>query len=126
MGGAVAVEAAAQLDRSCSLLIGVDTFTDAAFYQRRPSNEIERRTLPFLEDYPGSVARMVRQITAAATSRDVVEWIVGSMCRTDPIVTIPVLEHLLAWEIRECWDRLRCPAATINSSLLSRQTAGLA
>lgn len=126
MGGAVALEAALQLGPRCALVLGVDTFTDAAFYRRRARDEVRARLSVFAHDFPGAIETMVRQITSDGAERDVVNWIAGSMAAAEPQVALPVLEALLDWDIEARWPRLQCPVETINSAVLAENGEQLA
>lgn len=119
MGGAVAVEAALQLGGRCSLLMGVDTFNEAAFYGRRPAKEIRERCASFDGDFGATMRGMVRAITDETADRAVVEWIGDAMAATPRPVAVAVLEALLAWDIEDRWPALAVPAVTINSALLA-------
>jgi pimeloyl-ACP methyl ester carboxylesterase len=97
MGGPVALESALRVGARCRFVLGVDTFTDAAFYGRQTAEVIARRIKPF----------------AAA------------MCATDVPVALAVLDALLKWDCAARWPLLRAPVATINSTLLARTSAAL-
>ncbi len=119
LGGAVALETALRVGRRCRLVLGVDTFTDAAFYRSRPAPEIAERLRPFRADFPGAVAAMIARITAPYTDGRTAAWIATAMSRTDPPVALAVLEGLLAWDIAARWSRVSCPVETINSAALA-------
>ena len=118
LGGAVALEAAILLDRDCQGVIGVDTFTDMAFYTRRPSEEIAARRAGFAADFAGTMAAMVRRITLSGAPH-VVEHIARSMARADPSMALTVLDALLDWDIAARWPSVPCPVETINSAQLA-------
>lgn len=126
MGGAAALEAALQLGPRCAFVLGVDTFTDAAFYRRRARVEIQARLRRFADDFPGAMETMVRQITSDGAERDVVNWIVGAMAGAEPQVALPVLDALLTWDIEARWPLLPCSAETINSAVLAENGEQLA
>jgi pimeloyl-ACP methyl ester carboxylesterase len=126
MGGAAALEAALRLGPRCALALGVDTFTDAAFYRRRPHAEAEARKQAFADDFRGAMERMIRQITASRVERQMMNWIVGAMARTEPRVALPVLDALLAWDIEARWPLMRSPIETINSAMLAEKSELLA
>ena len=117
LGGAVAVEAAVRLADRCRLVIGVDTFTDAAFYRRRPAEEIDRRRRPFEVGFVETIDRMVRRITLCGAGA--ADRIAAAMSRCDPAVALPLMDALLAWDVEARWPALSCPAVTINSAILS-------
>ena len=119
MGGAVAVEAALRLGPRCALMLGVDTFTDAAFYGLRPAAEIAARQQVFATDFAGSMAGMVRRITGVDVEGRTVQWIVDTMTDFEPAFALAILGALLAWNIEARWPLLRCPAETINSAMLA-------
>ena len=121
MGGPVAVDAAIRLAGRCRLVLGVETFTDAAFYPRRPRAEIAARVGSFAADFGGTVAAMVRRITLHG-GPDLATWIGEAMSRCDPATALAALEALLEWDIAARWSALPCPAETINSAILSRGT----
>jgi len=125
MGGAVAIEAALRLGPRSTFLLGVDTFVDAAFYRRRPRTEVEARKQAFADDFPGTMNKMVRQITANNAQRQMVDWIVGAMARAQPQMALPVLDALLAWDIEARWPLLRGPIETINSAMLAEKSEQL-
>lgn len=119
MGGAVAVEAALQLGDRCRLLMGVDTFNEAAFYGRRPMAEIRERCASFDGDFGATMRGMVRGITDESADPVMVEWIGDAMAATPRPVAVAVLEALLAWDIEHRWTALTVPAVAINSALLA-------
>lgn len=119
MGGPVAVEAAIRLAGRCRLVLGVDTFTDGAFYPRRPRVEVAARLAPYAADFAGTLAAMVRRITLCG-GPDLATWIVAEMSRCDPATALAALEALLNWDIAARWSALPCAAETINSAILSR------
>jgi pimeloyl-ACP methyl ester carboxylesterase len=123
MGGAVALEAALRLGPRCVLVLGVDTFTDAAFYRRRPSHEVEARIGAFAEDFPRVMEHMVRRVTARAG--ETTHWIVDAMAKARPQVALPILGALLEWDIEARWPLLRCPVETINSATLAKNSESL-
>jgi len=118
MGGAVAVEAALRLGSRCRLVVGVDTFTDARFYRRRPAAEIAARRAAFAADFRGEIAGMVAQITAPATDARTVRWIADAMGATRVDAALAALGALLDWDIEERWPQLACPVETINAAML--------
>ncbi len=119
LGGPVAVEAAIAMPGRCRLVIGVDTFTDAAMYRRRPSAEIADRCNAFRADFPAAVKAMVRMITLHdAEGRGVSDWIAATMSAHEPESAVSVMEALLQWDIDARWPLLPCPVATINSAPL--------
>jgi pimeloyl-ACP methyl ester carboxylesterase len=125
MGGAAALEAALRLGPRCALLLGVDTFTDAAFYRRRPSHEVEARIKAFAEDFPGAMEQMVRRITAGSVARETIDWIVAAMAESQPQVALPIFGALLDWDIQARWPLLQCPVETINSAMLAENGESL-
>jgi pimeloyl-ACP methyl ester carboxylesterase len=125
MGGAVAVETALRLGGRCRLLLGVDTFTEAAFYGRVPDAEVRMRLSLFEPDFADGIARMVEQITAPGTDRDIPAWIATAMSETNPQIALAVLAALLRWDIESRWGLVHCPAETINSALLARKNEAL-
>jgi len=119
MGGAVAVEAALRLGSRCRLLLGVDTFNEAAFYAARPAEEIAGRCAHFRSDYAGKMAGMVQAITVPGLDPAVAGTITAGMAANDVDVGLAVLEALLAWDVEAKWRELAVPAVTINSALLA-------
>lgn len=126
MGGAVAVEAALGLGGRCTLLGGVDTFTEAAFYGHRPDEEISERCAAFDGDFGATLRGMVRAITDGSVDPAMVEWIGDAMAATSRPVAVAVLRALLAWDIEARWRLLGGPAVTINSALLAARNELLA
>jgi pimeloyl-ACP methyl ester carboxylesterase len=125
MGGAAALEAALQLGPRCPLVLGVDTFTDVAFYRRRPRAEVESRKQTFADDFPGAMKKMVRKITADHVAPRTVDWIADAMAGAERQVALPVLGALLAWDIEARWPLLRSPVETINSAMLTQSSEQL-
>ncbi|HWJ72441.1 MAG TPA: alpha/beta hydrolase [Kaistia sp.] len=121
MGGAVALEAALRLGSRCRGLIGVDTFTEAAFYAGRPSHEIAMRLAVFGSDFPGTMRGMIAAIAGKGTDPDLVDWIGNAMAATDSQAALSALEALLSWNIRPRWNLCPLPVATINSAVLARR-----
>ena len=116
MGGPVALETAILLQGRCRLVIGVDTFTDAAFYARRPGGEIEARLQAFSVDFTGTMIAMVRRITCGG---DVADMIAQDMAGVDPAIALAMLRSLLEWNIAARWPEVPCQVETINSAPLS-------
>jgi pimeloyl-ACP methyl ester carboxylesterase len=115
MGGPVALEASLRLGARCLLVLGVDTFTDVAFYRRLPRDEIETRVQTFAADFAGAMTRMVAAITAPGDEPGLIGWIAGQMTRSDPRIALSALESLLDWDIEQRWPLRRAPIETINS-----------
>lgn len=115
MGGAVALEASLRLGERCRLVVGVDTFTDAAFYRRLPREAIDIRVQTFATDFAGAMARMVAAITAPGDELGHIDWIAGEMRQSDPRIALPVLEGLLDRDIEQRWPLHRAPVEAINS-----------
>ena len=120
MGGPVALEAAVRLAGRCRLVLGVETFTDGAFYRRRPPAEIAARLEGVEADFGGVVDAMVRRITLCG-GPGLATWIAGEMSRCDSGTALEALEALLDWDIAARWSALPCAAETINSASLSRE-----
>ncbi len=121
MGGAVAIEAALRLGDRCRLLVGVDTFTEAAFYAARPADEIRARKAVFAADFAETMQGMIGAITGPAADPAVVAWIGRVMAETDPEAALGVLDALLSWDIAPRWAELAVPAVALNSALLARR-----
>jgi pimeloyl-ACP methyl ester carboxylesterase len=116
MGGPVALESALRVGARCRFVLGVDTFTDAAFYGRQTAEVIARRIKPFAADFPRAMTRMIENITAPGCDPALRARIAAAMCATDV---------LLKWDCAARWPLLRAPVATINSTLLARTSAAL-
>ena len=121
MGGAVAIEAAIALGDRCRLLVGVDTFTEAAFYTPCPADEIRARRAMFEADFAGTMRGMIGSITAEGTDPVLVDWIGAAMASADPAAALGVLEALLAWDIEARWPHLAVPVVALNSGPLARR-----
>ncbi len=121
MGGAVAIEAALRLGSRCRLLVGVDTFTEAAFYTARPDDEIQARCAAFAGDFGGTMQGMIGAITGEAADPGLVRWIGATMAANDSGAALGVLEALLAWDIAPRWQQLATPAVALNSAMLARR-----
>jgi pimeloyl-ACP methyl ester carboxylesterase len=115
MGGPVALEASLRLGERCRLVLGVDTFTDAAFYRRLPREAIDTRVRTFATDFSGAMARMVAAITTPGDELGLIDWIAREMTESDPRIALPVLEGLLDWDIERRWPLCHTPVETINS-----------
>ncbi len=121
MGGAVAIEAALALGARCRLLVGVDSFTEAAFYTARPAAEIDARKAVFEADFAGTMQGMIAAITGPAADPALIDWIGRSMASANSESALGVLEALLAWDIAPRWAELEVPAIALNSALLARR-----
>jgi pimeloyl-ACP methyl ester carboxylesterase len=119
MGGPVAIEAALGLAGRCKFILGVDTFTDDAFYGLRPPDEIEMRVQKFAAHFEDTLAKMVRNITAPQTDPSIIAEITDVMARSDRQVALAALKSLLEWDIETRWPLLDIPVATINSAILA-------
>ena len=115
MGGAVALEASLRLGERCRLVVGVDTFTDAAFYRRLPREAIDIRVQTFATDFAGAMARMVAAITATWRRTGPHRLDSRRNEASDPRIALPVLEGLLDWDIEQRWPLHRAPVEAINS-----------
>lgn len=124
MGGPVALEAARRLRDRCRAVIGVDTFTDAAFYAARPEAEIARRLEPFRHDFAGTMTTMIGRITLAGTA-DLRRWIARMMAEAPRPSALTRMTSLLAHDIEALWPTVPCPVATINSAPLDHPEARL-
>ncbi len=123
MGGVVALEAALCLGSRCRLLVGVDTFTDAAFYSRRPASEIAQRRAPFAADFGATMRSMIDRIIAPNADVQLVDWIAHSMADAANVsIALATLEALLSYDIEARWPLLKCAAFTINSEMLAAGT----
>ncbi|MBM7045729.1 alpha/beta fold hydrolase [Rhizobium lusitanum] len=118
MGGPIAIEAGLRLAGRCKFMLGVDTFTDAAFYQRRPPDEIELRVQKFAVHFEATMAKMVHNITTPETDPAIVTEIIDIMTHCDRHVALTALRSLLEWDIETRWPLLDVPVATINSAML--------
>lgn len=124
LGGAVAVEAALRLGGRCRMILGVDSFTDAAFYAARPATEIARRLAPFAADFQASMAEMLGRITRAGGPA-----LRGELSRTmgaaPPGESLAQMRALLAWDIEARWPGIACPTAALLSAPLHRAESAL-
>ncbi|EPX60783.1 putative hydrolase [Cystobacter fuscus DSM 2262] len=119
LGGPVALEIAIATPDRCRKVIGVDTFTDAAMYRRRPPAEIAERCNAFRADFPRAMTALVRMITLHdALGYGVADWIATTMSAREPETAVAVLDALLRWDIEARWPLLTRPVATINSAPL--------
>ncbi|ATB43461.1 hypothetical protein CYFUS_008941 [Cystobacter fuscus] len=119
LGGPVALEIALARPDRCRKVIGVDTFTDAAMYRRRPPAEIAERCNAFRADFPKAMTALVRMITLHdALGYGVADWIAATMSAQEPETAVAVLDALLRWDIDARWPLLTRPVATINSAPL--------
>lgn len=124
MGGPVALEAARRLRSRCRAVIGVDTFTDAAFYAAQPKAEIATRLEPFRRDFAGTMAAMIDRITLGGPA-DLRPWIARMMTEVPRPSALARMASLLAHDIEALWPTVPCPVATINSAPLDRPEARL-
>jgi len=118
MGGPVVIEAAIRLGSRCRLVVGIDTFTDAAFYAGWPPEEIARRTEAFASDFGGAMRAMVDRLIAPVHKPRVLPWVAEEMAAADPEAALWALRGLLAWDIGGRLPAARCPIETINSAWL--------
>lgn len=125
LGGPIAVEAAVKLGERCRLVVGVDTFTDAAFYAPRSEADIAQRLEPFRYDFAGEMAGMVDRITLAGDA-DLCSWITRMMVSAPPERALARMASLLAHDLQSIWPRLASPTWTINSAPLDRPGSRLA
>jgi sigma-B regulation protein RsbQ len=119
MGGPIALEAAIRLGERCRLVVGVDTFTDPAFYRGLGETEVAARLAPFRRDFRGMVKAMVKRIAVAGGS-ELRREIGDAMGSAPKASALPRLAALLAWDIESVWRSVPCPIAAINSALLAR------
>jgi pimeloyl-ACP methyl ester carboxylesterase len=119
MGGAIAIEAASRLGGLCKVVIGVDTFTDAGFYEPLSAAEIEARLLPFRENFSGAMERMVDRITLSG-GESLKRSIAADMGAAEPVAARARLHALLEWNIASKWGAVPKPVVAINSAPLSR------
>jgi pimeloyl-ACP methyl ester carboxylesterase len=99
MGGPVAIEAALGLVGRCKFILGVDTFTDDAFYGLRPPDEIEMRVQKFEAHFEDTMIKMVRNITAPQTDPLIIAEITEVMATSNRQVALAALKSLLEWDI---------------------------
>jgi pimeloyl-ACP methyl ester carboxylesterase len=106
MGGPVAIEAALGLAGRCKFILGVDTFTDDAFYGLRPPDEIEMRVQKFEAHFEDTMIKMVRNITAPQTDPLIIAEITEVMATSNRQVALAALKSLLEWDIEARWPLL--------------------
>jgi sigma-B regulation protein RsbQ len=124
MGGAIVLEAALRLAARRPRLVGVDTFTDAAFYRRLAPAAIAERLAPFEQDFAATLRAMVAQITLGG-GPELRQRIADAMLRPRPEDALATLAALLAWDIEALWPRLNARVETINSRHLSAACEGI-
>jgi pimeloyl-ACP methyl ester carboxylesterase len=118
MGGPVAIEAALHLGDRCSLIIGIDTFTEGGFYRRQPRAEIDQRMAYFAADFDGAMRRMIQGLVADRDNLALIDQISGQMHATDLRAALAALDGLLDWDIEARWPLSKARAETINSAVL--------
>jgi pimeloyl-ACP methyl ester carboxylesterase len=125
MGGPVALETAVAVGPRCRLVVGVDTFRDAAYYARVSAADIARHRRWFEADFAAAVAAMVAQITVPDLDPAIRARLSATMSATDAPLALAVLEALLSWDIEARWPSVRAPVATIDSAWLARASPRL-
>ncbi|MBS1165065.1 MAG: Arylesterase [Proteobacteria bacterium] len=125
LGGPITIETAVRLGDRCRLVVGVDSFTDAAFYARLPDAEIAARLAPFQRDFAGAMANMVEQITLIGGA-DLRGWIIQMMASASPESALASMASLLDHDLEAVWPCVGCPIRAINSEPLDRPDSRLA
>lgn len=116
MGGAVALEAAYLCQDRVAAVIGCDSFTYAAFYDRIDERMIDGLMAPLRADFAASVRTMIGAYLLPDGDPAVALFVKDMMAGADPQVAVPAMEAFLRWDIGPSLARCPAPVATINAA----------
>ena len=112
MGGAVALEAASQLDVAKAVLL-VDTFVIP--YGDLDEEQAAAIEAPFHEDFAAAIEGLVEQNTAAILPQDRKQWIKARMSAADSARMLPVWHDLLRWSPDAAFTTLSARGVPIHA-----------
>lgn len=115
MGGAVALEAAYLCQDRVAAVIGCDSFTYAAFYDRVDERDVDDLMAPLRADFAPSVRRLIGAYLLPDGDPAVAAFVKDMMGGADPEAAVPTMEHFLRWEIGPSLARCPVPVATVNA-----------
>lgn len=115
MGGAVALEAAYLCPAHVAGVVGCDSFTYAAFYDRIDERQVDALMAPLRTDYASSVRDLIGAYLLPDGDPAVARAVKDMMAGADPEAAVPVMEAFLRWDIGPSLARCPVPVGTINA-----------
>lgn len=115
MGGAVALEAAYLCPGRVAGVVGCDSFTYAAFYDRVDERQVDDLMAPLRVDYASSVRELIGAYLLPDGDPAVAIAVKDMMGRADPETAVPAMEDFLRWDIGPSLARCPVPVATVNA-----------
>jgi pimeloyl-ACP methyl ester carboxylesterase len=124
MGGPVILEAAQLLADRVAGLVGVDTFIYPETYLKRSQEEIDQILPPFRANFTDTTRGLASQLFSPNADPALIERVASGMSATSPIVALPALEALLAWDLATALQKAHAPIRCICSRDLAGEEAG--
>ncbi len=115
MGGAVALEAAYLCPGRVAGVVGCDSFTYAAFYDRVDERQVDDLMAPLRADYASSVRELIGAYLLPDGDPAVAVAVKDMMGRADPETAVPAMEDFLRWDIGPSLARCPVPVGTVNA-----------
>lgn len=115
MGGAVALEAAYLCADRVAAVIGCDSFTYAAFYDRIDERMVDDLMAPLRADYAASVRTLIGAYLLPGGDPALARFVKDMMAGADPAAAVPAMEDFLRWDIGPCLARCPVPVAAVNA-----------
>ncbi|WP_339806528.1 alpha/beta hydrolase [uncultured Marinobacter sp.] len=115
MGGAVALEAARQLDNLKGVVL-VDTFVIP--YGDLAEDQAREIAQPFYDDFDSAIDGLVENFTASHVSDAEKSRLKSEMADVDPQQMLPLWSDLLRWTPTAAFSEVRVPIHAINGDLV--------
>lgn len=116
MGGAVALEAAYLCADRVASVIGCDSFTYAAFYDRVDERRVDDLMAPLRSAFAASVRTLIDAYFLPGGDPAVALVAKDMMAAADPAAAVPAMEHFLRWDIGPSLARCPVAVATVNAA----------
>lgn len=123
MGGAVALEAAYLCEGRVASVVGCDSFTYAAFYDRVDERLIDALMAPLRVDFAPAVRRLIAAYLLPDGDPALAPFVKAMMAGADPVAAVPAMEDFLRWDIGPSLARCPVPVATVNARLFLEPAA---
>lgn len=115
MGGAVALEAAYLCPTRVAGVVGCDSFTYAAFYDRIDERRVDELLAPLRTDFAPTVRDLIGAYLLPDGDPAVALAVKDMMAGADPLAAVPAMEDFLRWDIGPSLARCPVPVGTVNA-----------
>jgi pimeloyl-ACP methyl ester carboxylesterase len=113
MGGPVALDAARRMPGRVVGVVAVDSLHDVE--RRAPRETVEKLAALYEEDFPGTMASMVRRMFPATADPAVVEWVASRAASSRPGPAIALLRDYPDLDLAAWMDAAGVPVRAIQS-----------